>query len=300
MNSELLQTFLKIVEYRQISQAADSLYITQAAVSNRLHRMESLLGVKLINRVKGNNTISLTRYGQRLVPIARQWIQLNDQVDSLKEMGDYHVLSIATSLDINMAILSEIAPTTLMDDSLLRFNIQTTDDLNIYDLIDNDLADIGFSFVESTRHKIETRKIGQERLVLVTPPDSAYPDFVGTTMLSRYDEIMIPYNDSYHKWHMLCWEDKIPPFVRLDASLPVPQYFVNDRNWALIPESMARFFLKHGQPLRVLHLLEKPPVLPLIAVSRPQRINAPEAKKLAVKLQSELFKQQQDNDFFQS
>ncbi|KRK39691.1 LysR family transcriptional regulator [Levilactobacillus parabrevis] len=297
MNSELLQTFLKIVEYRQISQAADSLYITQAAVSNRLHRMESLLGVKLINRVKGNNTISLTSYGTRLVPIARQWIQLSNQVDSLKEIGDYHVLTVATSLDINTAILSEIAPLALQDDSLLRLNIQTTDDLNIYNLIDNDLVDIGFSFIESTRHKIETRKIGQERLVLVTKPTSNYPDFVGTAMLSRYDELMIPYSDNYRKWHMLCWEDKIPPFVRLDTSLAVPQYLVNDRNWALIPESMARFFIKHGQPLRILHLMEKPPLLPLIAVSRPQRINAPESKKLAVKIQSELFKIQQDNDF---
>lgn len=76
MNPELLQTFLKIVKYKQISQAADSLYITQAAVSNRLSRLESQLGVKLINRVKGQANVTLTKYGRRLVPIANEWMEL--------------------------------------------------------------------------------------------------------------------------------------------------------------------------------------------------------------------------------
>ena len=94
MNPELLQTFLKIVKYKQISQAADSLYITQAAVSNRLSRLESQLGVKLINRVKGQANVTLTKYGRRLVPIANEWMELVQETANLKELANYDNLSL--------------------------------------------------------------------------------------------------------------------------------------------------------------------------------------------------------------
>lgn len=297
MNSELLQTFLKIVEYRQISQAAESLYITQAAASNRLTRMESLLGVKLINRVKGNNTISLTSYGQQLVPIAQQWLQLTRQVNGLKEMADYHTIRIGSSVEVDQAILANILPPLLQDDSLLRFHLQIASDTDIYNLVDNDLVDIGVSFVESSRHKIVTHRLGEERLVLITAPKSTYPDQLEANSLSRYDEVFIPYNDSFCKWHDLCWEDKFPPLAQLASAIDVPHYLISEHSWALVPESMAQFFLAHNFAIRILKLLETPPSLPLISITKSDKASSPEVKRFVLNAQAALFKSHQDNNF---
>lgn len=52
MNKELIDTFLAIVETKNIASAAKFLYITQGSASNRIKLLESELNVKLIERKK--------------------------------------------------------------------------------------------------------------------------------------------------------------------------------------------------------------------------------------------------------
>ncbi|MDT6981566.1 LysR family transcriptional regulator [Levilactobacillus zymae] len=296
MNSELLQTFLKIVEYKQISQAADSLYITQAAVSNRLRRMESLSGVKLINRGKGNNTISLTKYGEKLVPIAQQWLQLNQQFNHLNKLADYHLIRVVASTDITTTILTPNCNRLLADDPLLHLSLSLTHNLDVYQRVADGVADVGFSFSDSARHGLETHRVGQERLVVIASPDSSYPDKLSADNLSRHDELFIPYNDEYANWHMLCWDAQESPLIQLDSSLLVGEFLQSPLNWAIIPESVAAYLLQHHVALRILKLLENPPLLPVIAVNRDAQKGSADLNRLIMTMKSTLFKDNHAHD----
>jgi DNA-binding transcriptional LysR family regulator len=292
LNSELLQTFLKIVEYKQISQAAEAMYITQAAVSNRLNRLESQLGVKLINRLKGQATVTLTKYGEKLVPIAQQWVQLAREASNIKEYANYHSVSVLGAPDICVSILSLVCPLLLEDDPLLRYSIKNSNsNSNTYDAVNDGSINVGFTFSKSSRHQIDARQISEERLLLVTNLHSNYPDTVSADMLSRHDEVFIPYNQTYLNWHLMCWDSELQPFIQLDSSCLVNSYLLNPQNWALVPESMVRFMLKNHAPLRVLKLLEEPPALPIIAIrSKADTPNEQEIDRLILKVRSELFK----------
>lgn len=298
MNPELLQTFLKIVKYKQISQAADSLYITQAAVSNRLNRLESQLGVKLVNRVKGQANVTLTKYGRRLVPIANEWMELVQETANLKELANYDSLNIISTVDINTAILSILLPDFMTDDPLLRYNLNTGNTEKIYTCVENGTADLGISFDKMSRYHVDSRKIGEEQLLLITGINSDYPDFVTTNMLSRSDELFIPWNEEYVNWHLMCWDDHIQPLIQADGAVQCPDYLQFTKSWIILPESCVRVMERLNQPFRVLRLLEEPPALKLYALKKKDRhLKQASIDRLILQLRSSIYKyhQQEQN-----
>ncbi|AJJ18115.1 transcriptional regulator HdfR [Yersinia intermedia] len=68
MDTELLKTFLEVSRTRHFGRAAESLYLTQSAVSFRIRQLENQLGANLFTRHRNN--IRLTPAGERLVPYA--------------------------------------------------------------------------------------------------------------------------------------------------------------------------------------------------------------------------------------
>ena len=65
MDIELLRTFLEVSRTRHFGQAAEAMFLTQAAVSSRIKSLEKMLGVQLFDRIKRD--IQLTPEGNRLV-----------------------------------------------------------------------------------------------------------------------------------------------------------------------------------------------------------------------------------------
>ena len=68
MDIELLRTFMEVNRTRHFGEAAEALHLTQAAVSARIKQLESILGVRLFDRLKRD--IRLTPEGHRLLRYA--------------------------------------------------------------------------------------------------------------------------------------------------------------------------------------------------------------------------------------
>lgn len=97
MDIELLRTFLEVSRTRHFGQAAEAMFITQAAVSARIKTLEQLLGVQLFDRIKRD--IQLTPEGNRLVSRAdlliSEWRKIRQEVNA---GGAKQQLSIGGSL----------------------------------------------------------------------------------------------------------------------------------------------------------------------------------------------------------
>jgi LysR family transcriptional regulator, flagellar master operon regulator len=82
VDTELLKTFLEVCKTRHFGQAAENLYLTQAAVSSRIRQLEIRLGVGLFSRQRNN--IKLTTAGERLLPHAQSvlsaWLKAYQEV----------------------------------------------------------------------------------------------------------------------------------------------------------------------------------------------------------------------------
>lgn len=81
---EQIRTFLAVAHFGSINRAAESLNLTQPAITTRIKSLESTLGVALFERT--HSGMRLTKRGDMLVHYAEQFQQLSDLVD--ENIGD--------------------------------------------------------------------------------------------------------------------------------------------------------------------------------------------------------------------
>lgn len=83
--TDLLRTFVAVVDLRSFTKAALSLGVTQPAVSAQIKRLQFLLGDEIFDR--STQGISLTPHGETVVSYARRLLSLNDQIMHLGGAG---------------------------------------------------------------------------------------------------------------------------------------------------------------------------------------------------------------------
>ena len=79
-----IQAFVTVAELGAFNKAADKLNITQAALTRRIQKLESYLGLRLIHRT--TRQMALTTLGKELLPKARTWV--HDLTTTLTELKD--------------------------------------------------------------------------------------------------------------------------------------------------------------------------------------------------------------------
>jgi len=105
--TELLRTFVAVVDLRSFTRAAQSLGVTQPAVSAQVKRLQQLLSGDLMD--KSAPGVMLTPMGEHVLAYARRLLAINDQILTLA--GD--ALTTAQTIRIGM-------PGDLIGDALWR------------------------------------------------------------------------------------------------------------------------------------------------------------------------------------
>ncbi len=81
-----VQAFVAIAEGGSFRQAAQTLNVTQTAITQRLRKLESYLGVVLVERTTRH--CALTEIGERFLPQARRLLgELADALTEIRETG---------------------------------------------------------------------------------------------------------------------------------------------------------------------------------------------------------------------
>lgn len=108
MDSNHLREFIMLAEKKNYAVAAEQLFISQSALSRHIQQLEDKLGVQLFER--NPRKVSLTRYGETLLPYARQIISLEDEAGSALGMIRHEELN-----SIRVAAITRLAGTEIID-----------------------------------------------------------------------------------------------------------------------------------------------------------------------------------------
>lgn len=108
-----LNTFLKVAALQNFTQASRELGYSQSNVSAQIQQLEREVGAQLFNRIGKN--ISLTQYGEELLPYAQQIVSTSLRMENFlksdEELGGTVRIGVVESL-------FEL----LMEDTLIRFH----------------------------------------------------------------------------------------------------------------------------------------------------------------------------------
>jgi DNA-binding transcriptional LysR family regulator len=183
-----LQAFRAVVEQGSFRRAADTIRITQSALSRRIEKLESALGVKLLERT--TRKVSLTNVGRAFLP---QVERLLDDLDlALLSVGDGGSLRTGT---LTIACVPSAAY-YFMPHAIRAFHGQYPKvRINLYDASANEVsaavasgeADFGLSFTGNLAPEIEFSDLLEERYVIACRQDHPLAKLETVTWAQAYE-----------------------------------------------------------------------------------------------------------------
>ena len=150
MDIRILRYFLAVVREESISDAARFLHITQPTLSRQLMDLEEELGVKLLNRGKKNQRVTLTEEGMLLRRRAEEIVALTDKTmsefDTSQDIvsGDIYIGGGETNA---MRLIARVGKKLQTQYPLIRYHLFSGNADDVAERLDKGLLDFGL-FIE--------------------------------------------------------------------------------------------------------------------------------------------------------
>lgn len=135
MRLEQLYYLCEIAKNKSISYTAELVHISQPALSSAIHKLESELGVKLLNRFRQG--VYLTEEGNKVVKTATEILanikQLEHELALSKEANQNPIgsLTLYTTQQLGNTVLSELLTNFHEEYPHIRLNLKETNSLQI-------------------------------------------------------------------------------------------------------------------------------------------------------------------------
>jgi DNA-binding transcriptional LysR family regulator len=188
MDIRQIEAFVEIAKLGSVTRAAQSLYLTQPTVTNRLQTLETEVGEPLFTRVQYG--VTLTEAGRMLLPYAERALQtLNEGTSALKELHDGTRGSLYIS---SVRLISNY----VLPDLLERFSV-THPGVNVVIRSDHTeevvvrvlSSDVQIGLCYKVKHPdIAVAKLHDDELLLVVYPDHPFSCRAEVTVQEIADE----------------------------------------------------------------------------------------------------------------
>lgn len=194
MDPQALRAFIAVVDRGSFSEAADSLHLTQPAISKRLAALEQQLGTSLIDR--SQRQFRLTEAGAKLLPHARRILdevhnaRLALHADTGAVRGN---LALIASHHIGLHHLPAWLRAYTRRYPDVSLELQFMDSESAYDQMRKRTAELAFvTLSESMDPGFETRVRWPDPMAFVASPGHPLAQLTAPTLadLARYDALL--------------------------------------------------------------------------------------------------------------
>ncbi|CAN7704825.1 LysR family transcriptional regulator [Variovorax paradoxus] len=172
MNFDLadLRAFLSVADFSSFRAASDNLHLSQSALSRRIDKLESALGVTLFNRT--TRKVELTTIGRAFVPKARSVMrELEDALVGIREVTD-RVSGQVTIACVPSAV-GYFLPAAIKQfhEAYPRVRIRLIDESSaeILMAVARGDADFGLTYIGTQEPDIDFEPLLEERFVVACP-----------------------------------------------------------------------------------------------------------------------------------
>jgi len=251
MDINLVRTFLAVVSTESFVAAAERIHVTQSTISQRIQKLEDLLGHQLFTRSKSG--VQLTSNGSKFEPYARSMVNLWDEALYQTALPDGYIASL--SLGCEESLWPELSArwlnrlTEKLPNVAIRFH--TTEPQNLSNMLLRGLLDIAVMYMPIIRPGFKVEHIMDDVLVLVTGKE----DHDGVL---RDDYIYSVWGEEFAMAHSRWYPELKPPQTVLQLGPEIVPYLVKNRKTTFLPYRIADDYVADGQ----LHFVKDGPEFP--------------------------------------
>lgn len=174
MNDRQLKYILAIAEERNITAAAQKLYISQPSLSYLLSHVEEELGIKLFDRRV--TPLALTDAGESYVKAAKKILSiqrdLQNQIDDIRQLRKGH-LTIGCSPQLSPILFPALLPAFIRNNPEIQLTLVEENLPILEDLLNSGDLDAAFTISPMSSKVIEHIPLFNEELLVLTPSSFA-------------------------------------------------------------------------------------------------------------------------------
>ncbi len=265
MTQQDINIFLAVVEKRNLSKAASSLFMSQSTLSHRLSLLEKELNAPLFTRRKGQRTLELTPFGHDFISIAERWTALWAETQDLHTIHESRSFYIGSVASLVQNLFPELLHQIFINEKeQLRLMIKTMHSAALYPALENREIDLGFSVQPSVySNVINTPLLNEENVVLLSKDTDFTGDLWGEDIhpndLDPEKEVLFQFSQNYIHWRNQWFGYFSNPSVGI-ADTHLLQHFFSTPNdgWSVVPFSTA-LAIGRSCNVSIHHIINPPP-----------------------------------------
>lgn len=246
MDISLLRTFLEVARLRHFGKAADTLCVTQSAVSARIKQLESTLDVALFIRKRGD--IQLTVAGNRLQrhaeTIVKGWARARQDIAMESSLSDS--ISIGCMNDLWSITVKGLCLQLIQQAPEMLLQVEILTGETLIQRLTSGLLDLAVMFEPPQMSELMIRKVRDVPLVMV----SSRPGLLAAEAVqSGYT--LVDWGNSFASLHAEHFPDAPVPMMRAGSGGLAYDLIQKRGGTAYLAEPMVAEALQQGSLFRV-------------------------------------------------
>lgn len=246
MDISLLRTFLEVAKVRHFGKAAETLCVTQSAVSARIKQLESTLGVELFIRKRGD--IQLTVAGNRLQrhaeTIVKGWTRARQDIAMESSLSDS--IAIGCMNDLWDILVKGLCLDLTREAPEMMLQVEILSRETLIQRLTSGLLDLVFMFEPPQMSELSIIKVMNVPLVMV----SSRPDLTAAEAVQS-DYTLVDWGNSFASLHAEHFPDAAVPMMRTGSGGLAYDLILNRGGSAYLAEQMVSEALQQGLLFRV-------------------------------------------------
>lgn len=259
VDSLWIESFLAVVRHGSLTDAANSLFLSQSTLSHRLMQLEKSIGTNLIDRGRGIKSLSLTDAGEEFLKLARKWEELIEESKIIHERTKRKKLTIGAVDSVHNFLMPPVYQSLIKHSQNIDIRLRTYLGFELYSFIEQGEIDIAFALFEKPVPNLIVEKFYSEPMVVIHKEKESNHlfDSISFRDLDRSYELYHEWSPSFRTWYERCSDEKEFSGIRVDSAGLILTLLDNPGRWSIIPMSMARKFSALGT--YALYQLQDPP-----------------------------------------
>lgn len=181
--TDLLRTFVSVIDLGAFTKAGEALGRTQPAISLQIRRLEELVGSPIIKQV--GRTLLLTSEGEMLLSYAREILRLNDEVASYFDRSKIAgVIRVGLPNDYAVAFLQGVITEYTRQHTDISLELHCGWSAEILDRLHADELDIAVAMVNGERAQYLSRS-WIERPIWAAAADVSFDPAIGICLAAH-------------------------------------------------------------------------------------------------------------------
>ncbi|MHC1759278.1 MAG: LysR substrate-binding domain-containing protein [Negativicutes bacterium] len=260
MDTATIEAFLAVVRHGSLTEAANSLFISQSTLSHRLMELERDVGMTLIDRGRGIRSMTLTDCGKEFLLVAKRWENLVQDTQQIRSQTKKISLSIGAVDTFHSFVFPQLYQMLRKQMPELSLRLKTYNSTELYLQVDRGEIDVAFPLLDLSLRNIVVEKFYSEPRVILRKEQHPgnFNEFIDPECLDMDKEIFFEADPIFHAWYQRWKGERGYPTLRVDTAQLLLQLLNIEGTWSVVPLCVANKIVSTGS-FSYYRLHEPPP-----------------------------------------